>query len=74
MKVFIVYAHPSEDSFTRHIRDAFIEGLKSAGHEYWGCTFVFVLTPTPTIIIVSATVPDHRPAPITTAFFFFWLI
>jgi NAD(P)H dehydrogenase (quinone) len=34
MKVFIVYAHPSEDSFTRHIRDAFIEGLKSAGHEY----------------------------------------
>jgi NAD(P)H dehydrogenase (quinone) len=34
MKVFIVYAHPSADSFTRHIRDAFIEGLKSAGHGY----------------------------------------
>jgi NAD(P)H dehydrogenase (quinone) len=34
MKVFIVYAHPSEDSFTRHIRDAFIAGLESSGHEY----------------------------------------
>ena len=26
MKVFIVYCHPSEDSFTRHIRDEFIKG------------------------------------------------
>ena len=34
MKVFIVYCHPSEDSFTRDIRDSFIAGLKSAGHEY----------------------------------------
>ena len=34
MHVFIVYAHPSEDSFTRHIRDTFIAGLKSAGHSY----------------------------------------
>jgi NAD(P)H dehydrogenase (quinone) len=34
MRVFIVYAHPSEDSFTRHIRDRFIEGLTSAGHSY----------------------------------------
>ena len=34
MNVFIVYAHPSEDSFTRHARDSFIEGLKSAGHTY----------------------------------------
>lgn len=34
MQVFIVYAHPSEDSFTRHIRDSFIEGLNSAGHSY----------------------------------------
>jgi NAD(P)H dehydrogenase (quinone) len=34
MKAFIVYAHPSEDSFTRHIRDAFIGGLVSAGHGY----------------------------------------
>jgi NAD(P)H dehydrogenase (quinone) len=34
MRVFIVYAHPSEDSFTRHIRDRFIEGLESAGHSY----------------------------------------
>jgi len=32
MRIFIVYAHPSEDSFTRHVRDSFIEGLKSAGH------------------------------------------
>jgi NAD(P)H dehydrogenase (quinone) len=32
MQVFIVYAHPSADSFTRHIRDRFIAGLESAGH------------------------------------------
>ena len=34
MVVFIVYAHPSEDSFTRNIRDRFISGLTSAGHSY----------------------------------------
>jgi NAD(P)H dehydrogenase (quinone) len=34
MKVFIVYAHPSDDSFTRHIRDSFIRGLESAGHSH----------------------------------------
>jgi len=34
MIVFIVYAHPSDDSFTRHARDSFIEGLKAAGHSY----------------------------------------
>ena len=34
MKVFIVYCHPSEDSFTRSVRDAFIKGLEDAGHEY----------------------------------------
>ena len=34
MNVFIVYAHPSEDSFTRHVRDKFIEGLETAGHSY----------------------------------------
>ncbi len=32
MHVFIVYAHPSEDSFTSRARDKFIEGLESAGH------------------------------------------
>jgi NAD(P)H dehydrogenase (quinone) len=34
MRVFIVYAHPHEDSFTRHVRDSFIQGLGSAGHSY----------------------------------------
>ncbi len=34
MKVFIVYCHPSEDSFTRHMRDAFIKGVTDVGHEY----------------------------------------
>jgi len=34
MHVFIVYTHPSEDSFTRHVRDEFIRGLLSAGHTY----------------------------------------
>lgn len=34
MHVFIVFAHPSKDSFTKAACDAFIEGLKSAGHTY----------------------------------------
>ncbi len=34
MKAFIVYCHPSEDSFTRCVRDAFIKGLTDAGHAY----------------------------------------
>jgi NAD(P)H dehydrogenase (quinone) len=34
MRVFIVYAHPSEDSFTKEVRDSFIAGLKSGGHCY----------------------------------------
>jgi NAD(P)H dehydrogenase (quinone) len=34
MKVFIVYAHPSGDSFTRHVRDRFIAGLESSGRPY----------------------------------------
>ena len=34
MKVFIVYCHPSSDSFTREVRDSFIAGLESAGHSY----------------------------------------
>ena len=34
VKVFIVYCHPSEDSFTKCIRDSFIQGLESAGHSY----------------------------------------
>ena len=34
MRIFIVYAHPSEDSFTGKIRDRFIGGLESAGHSY----------------------------------------
>ena len=34
MNVFIVYCHPDEDSFTRLIRDSFIDGLKSSGY---GC-------------------------------------
>lgn len=34
MKVFIVYSHPSEDSFTRQVRDEFIKGLEDVGHTY----------------------------------------
>lgn len=34
MNVFVVYAHPSEDSFTRHVRDSFIDGLKTVGHSF----------------------------------------
>ena len=34
MKAFIVYCHPSEDSFTRCVRDSFIKGLVDSGNEY----------------------------------------
>ena len=34
MKAFIVYCHPSEDSFTRQVRDAFIRGIEDSGNEY----------------------------------------
>ena len=34
MKVFVVYCHPSADSFTRHMRDAFIRGITDSGNEY----------------------------------------
>ena len=34
MRVFIVYCHPSEDSFTKNIRDAFIKGITDSGNEY----------------------------------------
>lgn len=34
MHVFIVYTHPSNDSFTYHVKDAFIRGLNDAGHTY----------------------------------------
>lgn len=34
MQVLIIYAHPSEDSFTAKIRDSFIRGLESAGHTF----------------------------------------
>lgn len=34
MKVFVVYCHPSEDSFTSHVRDSFIKGVLDSGNEY----------------------------------------
>jgi len=34
MRVFIVYCHPSKDSFTWEVRNAFIRGLESAGHSF----------------------------------------
>lgn len=34
MNVFIVYCHPSNDSFTYEARCKFIDGLKAAGHSY----------------------------------------
>ncbi len=34
MKAFIIYCHPSDDSFTRHVRDNFIKGVVDSGNEY----------------------------------------
>ena len=33
MKALIVYCHPSENSFTRHVRDAVIRGIEDSGNE-----------------------------------------
>ncbi len=33
MRVFVVYCHPSEDSFTKHMCDAFIKGVEDSGNE-----------------------------------------
>ena len=33
MKVFVVYCHPSESSFTHKVYEQFIKGLAAAGHE-----------------------------------------
>lgn len=34
MRVFIVYCHPSKDSFTARVLDQFVRGLELAGHTY----------------------------------------
>jgi NAD(P)H dehydrogenase (quinone) len=34
MKVFVVYCHPSKDSFTHCAKEEFLRGLKAANHEY----------------------------------------
>ncbi len=34
MKIFVVYCHPSSNSFTSQVRDSFLKGLADAGHEY----------------------------------------
>ena len=34
MRVFIVYCHPSDDSFTKNMCDAFIKGIMDSGNEY----------------------------------------
>ncbi|MBN1316887.1 MAG: NAD(P)H-dependent oxidoreductase [Anaerolineales bacterium] len=34
MHVYIVFAHPSQDSFNREVLDTFIRGLSEAGHSY----------------------------------------
>ncbi len=33
MKILVIYAHPSQDSFNHATKEAFIKGLKKAGHE-----------------------------------------
>ncbi|MGN1415968.1 MAG: NAD(P)H-dependent oxidoreductase [Oscillospiraceae bacterium] len=34
MKVFVVYCHPCENSFTAEVRSAFLKGLTEAGHSF----------------------------------------
>jgi len=34
MKVFVVYCHPSRNSFTYQLKEEFLKGLKDANHEF----------------------------------------
>lgn len=34
MRVFVVYCHPSENSFTKNMCDAFLRGVTDSGNEY----------------------------------------
>lgn len=34
MKVLVVYCHPSNNSFTHAVKEAFVKGLEEAGHTY----------------------------------------
>ena len=34
MNVFVVYCHPSENSFTSEVKNSFLQELKDAGHHY----------------------------------------
>lgn len=34
MKVLVIYCHPSRESFTEQIKEAFLNGLSDAGHSY----------------------------------------
>lgn len=34
MNVVIVYAHPSADSFAKHVKDSSVSGLQKAGYTY----------------------------------------
>lgn len=34
MKVLIIFCHPSEESFTYHVKESFVNGLIKAGHTY----------------------------------------
>lgn len=34
MNIFIVYCHPSEDSYTFEVKNEFIKGLNDSGHSY----------------------------------------
>ena len=34
MHVYIIFAHPSQDSFNREVLNTFVQGLKDAGHTY----------------------------------------
>lgn len=34
MRVLVVYCHPSSDSFTHQVKEAFVKALESNGHQY----------------------------------------
>lgn len=34
MKVLVIYCHPSRESFTEKVKEAFLSGLSDAGHSY----------------------------------------
>ncbi|WP_338775676.1 hypothetical protein [Streptomyces sp. DG1A-41] len=58
--VHIVYAHPSERSFTREVLDAYLGGLDAAGHTRTVSDLNEIQRPVTTLVVRPALDAAHR--------------